>query len=196
MISEGSSGRALQALICNSCTRGRRGLGNLTSRKTTLSRNLRRVQDQIDALVGGGTAVLAGWRSSTIDAHLYSDEDEVFHDIQAIKERLQLNIEFARPEDFVPPLEGAEDRHVFSETVRRVGFFHYDPYSQLLSKVVRGFRRDLLDAKSFVDSGMVDISGFRDLVSGIPDAAYARYPALSREAVQEAVDAFLEELSS
>ena len=52
--------------------------------------------------------MLAGWRSSTIDAHLYSDEDEVFHDIQAIKERLQLNIEFARPEDFVPPLEGAE----------------------------------------------------------------------------------------
>lgn len=147
-------------------------------------------------LVGGGTAVQVGWRQSTIEADLYSDEDEVFRDVQAIKERLQLNIEFARPEDFVPPLEGAEDRHVFIETVQRVSFFHYDPYSQLLSKVVRGFRRDLLDAKSFVDSGMVDISSFRDLVSKIPDAAYARYPALSREAVLEAVDAFLEELPS
>jgi hypothetical protein len=45
--------------------------------------------------VGGGTAVLAGWRESTIDADLYSDREEIFRDIQAIKERLQLNIEFA-----------------------------------------------------------------------------------------------------
>ena len=43
-------------------------------------------------LVGGGTAVLAGWRSATIDADLCADRDEVFRDIQGIKERLQLNI--------------------------------------------------------------------------------------------------------
>ncbi len=54
-------------------------------------------------LVGGGTAVLAGWRSATIDADLCADRDEVFRDIQGIKERLQLNIEFVRPEDFVRP---------------------------------------------------------------------------------------------
>ena len=141
--------------------------------------------------VGGGTAVLAGWRESTIDADLYSDKEEVFRDVQGIKERLNLNIEFARPENFVPALAGSADRHVFIESVGKVSFYHYDPYAQLLSKVVRGFGRDMQDAERFLDSGMVDAGRFRDLVSAIPDAAYARYPTLSREAVLEAVDDFL-----
>jgi len=141
--------------------------------------------------VGGCTAVHAGWRESTIDADLYSDTEAIFHDIQAIKERLQLNIEFARPEDFVPALAGSESRHVFIKTVGKVSFYHYDPYAQLLSKVVRGFNRDMLDASSFVTSGMVAPKRFRSLVNGIPDSAYAKYPSLSRRAVLEAIDDFL-----
>lgn len=141
--------------------------------------------------VGGGTAVLAGWRESTIDADLYSDTEAIFHDVQAIQERLQLSIEFARPEDFVPALTGSASRHVFIETIGKVDFYHYDPYAQLLSKLVRGFNRDMLDASSFVRSGMVDPERFRALVDAIPEAAYAKYPALSRRAVLEAVDDFL-----
>lgn len=71
-------------------------------------------------VVGGGTAVLAGWRPATIDADLYAERDEVFRDIQAIKERLRLNVEFARPEHFVPPLAGSSDRHVFIDRVGRI----------------------------------------------------------------------------
>ena len=141
--------------------------------------------------VGGGTAVFAGWRNSTIDADLYSDTDEIFGDIQGIKDRLDLNIEFARPEDFVPSLTGSDTRHVFIETVGRVSFYHYDPYAQLLSKVVRGFDRDMQDAINFVESGMVDALRFRTLVAAIPDAAYAKYPALSPHAVLSAVDNFV-----
>lgn len=142
-------------------------------------------------VVGGGTAVLEGWRKSTIDADLYSEDDALFRDIQGIKERLGLNIEFARPEDFVPPLAGTAERHVFVEKVGRVSLFHYDPYAQLLSKVVRGFHRDMEDARSFLASGMVEAKRFRSLVKSIPDAAYARCPTLSREAVNEAIDTFL-----
>ena len=141
--------------------------------------------------VGGGTAVYAGWRPSTIDADLYSDDEAVFRDVQGIKERLEVNIEFARPEDFVPALAGSESRHVFIETVRRVSFFHYDPYAQLLSKVVRGFARDMDDARHFLSSGMVDPGQFRSLVRGIPEKAFARYPALTRRAVLDAVEDFL-----
>jgi hypothetical protein len=141
--------------------------------------------------VGGGTAVLLGWRASTIDADLHADDDAIFHDVQGIKERLELNIEFARPEDFVPPLAGTAGRHVLVETIGRVSFLHYDPYAQLLSKVVRGFDRDLKDAERFIESGMVDPERFRSLVNGITDAAYAKYPALSRDAVRDAVDDFL-----
>jgi hypothetical protein len=142
-------------------------------------------------LVGGGTAVLEGWRESSIDADLYAKQDDIFRDVQNIKERLNLNIEFARPEDFVPPLKGSEDRHVFIETVGRVSFYHYDPYAQLLSKVVRGFARDLVDAKAFVTSGMVDPDRFRKLVHSIPAALYAKYPRLSSAAVRAAVDDFV-----
>ena len=142
-------------------------------------------------LVGGGTAVLLGWRDSTIDADLYCDREEIFHDIQRLKERLQLNVEFVRPEDFVPALDGTEERHVFIETIGSVSYYHYDPYAQLLSKVVRGFRQDLLDAERFLSSGMVDPERFRSLVQQIPKSAYSRYPALSRQAVLDAVHDYL-----
>lgn len=146
-------------------------------------------------LVGGGTAVYLGWRASSLDADLCSDREDVFRDIQGIKERLNVNIDFTRPEDFVPPLQKTEERHVFIDKIGTVTFYHYDPYAQLLSKVVRGFRRDLEDARKFVSSGMVDRARLRALVGAIPDAAYARYPSLSRAAVERALAAFLAEIA-
>jgi hypothetical protein len=140
--------------------------------------------------VGGGTAVHAGWRPSTIDADLYSEDDAVFRDVQGIKDRLQVNIELVRPEDFVPPLAGSDERHVFIEKMGGVSFYHYDPYAQLLSKLVRGFNRDMSDAESFIASGMVDATRFQDLVRAIPDRSYARYPTLSRRAVLNVVEEF------
>lgn len=142
-------------------------------------------------IVGGGTAVLSGWRDATIDADLYAERDEVFRDVQAIKERLGLNIEFARPEQFVPPLGGSAERHLFIDRVGDIDFFHYDPYAQLLSKIVRGFRKDLLDAEHFLRSGMVDPNRFRELVHEIPESAYSKYPNLSRASVVAAVDEIL-----
>ena len=142
-------------------------------------------------LVGGGTAVYMGWRRSSVDVDVYSDEDAVFRDIQEIKEELEINIEFARPEHFVPPLEGSAGRHVFIDMIGAVTFFHYDPYAQFLSKVVRGFKRDLDDARQFVGSGMVDPAKLRSLIADIPDSAFAKYPTLSRVAIGSAVEGFL-----
>jgi uncharacterized nucleotidyltransferase DUF6036 len=142
-------------------------------------------------LVGGSTALLAGFRASTVDVDLYAPDDRVFRDIQTIKERLDMNVEFARPEDFVPALPGTADRHVFIERLGRVDFYHYDPYAQTFAKVVRGFARDREDAESFVRSGMVDPERLRTLVRGVPDRAFAKYPALTKRAVIEAVDGFV-----
>ena len=146
-------------------------------------------------LVGGGTAVYLGWRRASIDVDLYSAQEAVFRDIQQIKERLNINIEFARPEAFVPPLRGSADRHVFIDTIGKITFYHYDPYAQAFSKIVRGFQRDLDDAEQFLRSGMVDPRRFRSLVAAIPDSTYARYPSLSRAGVEAAVDTFLAEAS-
>ena len=145
-------------------------------------------------LVGGGTAVYLGWRRSSIDVDLFSEQDSVFRDVQRIKEHLNINVEFARPEDFVPPLAGSADRHMFIQTIGTVTFYHYDPYAQLFSKIIRGFERDLADARNFIGSGTVDPAQFRSLVANIPDAAYARYPSLSRKGVEKAVERFLSEV--
>ena len=141
--------------------------------------------------VGGGTAVYVGWRPSSVDVDLFSREESVFRDIQGIKERLNVNIEFVRPEHFVPALRGTASRHVFIETVGRVSYYHYDPYAQVLSKVVRGFERDLDDACQFARSGMIDTEKLRALVHAISDSAYAKYPNLSPRAVRQAVDEFI-----
>lgn len=141
--------------------------------------------------IGGATAVDRGWRSSTIDADLHASDDRLFTRIQEIKESLRVNIELVRPEDFVPPLSDSESRHVFMDSIDSVSFFHYDPYTQLLSKIVRGFRQDVEDADRFLDDGLVEGDRFRALVRGIPDEAYVRYPNLSRDAVETAVDDFL-----
>ena len=66
-------------------------------------------------LTGGATAVLYGWRASTIDVDMkmVPDLDRVFRAIPEIKERLQINIELASPDDFIPVREGWEDRSPF-----------------------------------------------------------------------------------
>jgi hypothetical protein len=141
--------------------------------------------------IGGATAIDRGWRSSTIDADLHASDDRLFARIQQIKDRLRVNVERVRPEDFVPPLSGSENRHVFIDTIGSVSFFHYDPYAQLLSKIVRGFRQDVQDASSFIADGLVEIERFRSLVHDIPDRSYSRYPNLSRAGVESAVADFL-----
>ena len=50
---------------------------------------------------GGSTAVLAGWRESTVDIDIRFEPelDELYRAIPAIKEKLQINIELAAPPD-------------------------------------------------------------------------------------------------
>ena len=141
--------------------------------------------------IGGATAVDHGWRESTIDVDISADDDRVFREIQKLKESLDLNVELAKPEDFVPALSGTASRHLFIDTIGAVSFFHYDPYSQLFSKLVRGFRQDLEDAENFLAEGLVKAERFRALVKKIPKAAYSKHPALSRTGIHDAVDAFL-----
>lgn len=64
-------------------------------------------------LTGGATAVLVGWRASTVDVDLrFEPEDEgLMRRIPAAKEEIGVNIEFASPPDFIPELPGWRDRH-------------------------------------------------------------------------------------
>jgi hypothetical protein len=55
-------------------------------------------------LTGGATAVLYGWRDTTIDVDikLIPDHDEILQEIPRLKEALNLNVELAAPSDFIP----------------------------------------------------------------------------------------------
>ena len=63
-------------------------------------------------LAGGSSAVLRGWRANTVDVDMkmVPDRDEVYRALPALKESLELNIELACPDDFIPELPGWQER--------------------------------------------------------------------------------------
>ena len=109
-------------------------------------------------LVGGTTAVLLGWRQTTIDIDfvIRPEDDSILRELPAMKERLEINLELASPLDFIPVPEGWEDRSPLIKTIGNVSFHHFDPYAQVLAKIERGHAKDMTDAREFLDRGLID----------------------------------------
>jgi hypothetical protein len=137
---------------------------------------------------GGVTAVLFGWRPSTIDIDLklIPDSDDLLRDLPRVKESLGINVEFASPDDFIPELPGWRERSVFIAQHGLVSFFHYDPYAQALSKIERGHRQDVEDVRSMLGSKLVDPDKLLDLYTRIEDRLH-RYPAIDPASFRAAV---------
>src|SRR5713226_10634033 len=108
-------------------------------------------------LVGGATSVLLGWRDSTIDVDLkvVPESDELLRKVPELKERLQINIELASPDDFIPELPGWQERSRFVGQEGKLSFYHYDFYAQALAKIERGHWIDLEDVAELIASGLV-----------------------------------------
>jgi hypothetical protein len=139
--------------------------------------------------VGGATAVLMGWRASTIDVDLVisPESDELMRAIPRLKEELQVNIEFASPADFIPVPEGWEDRARFISQERRASFFHYDIYAQALAKVERGHHQDLEDVREMVRRGLVQPARAVEYFARMEPELY-RFPAVDPPTFKEAVE--------
>ncbi|NOT48196.1 MAG: hypothetical protein HOP17_10675 [Acidobacteria bacterium] len=137
---------------------------------------------------GGATAVLMGWRDSTVDVDLRFDPelDELFRSIPRIKEELQVNVELAAPSDFIPQLPGWETRSKYIGREGKVSYYHYDPYSQALSKIERGHRQDVLDVSSMLDTGLIDRARLWELFKEIEPLLY-KYPAIDPDSFSRAV---------
>ncbi len=142
-------------------------------------------------LAGGATAVLLGWRGTTIDVDfvMRPEDDAVLRAIPALKEELQINVELASPADFIPLPPGWEDRGTFIARIGKVTFFHFDLYAQALAKVERGHRQDLADVHEMLARGLVDRQEALEYFARIEPELY-RFPALDppsfRRAVEEA----------
>lgn len=141
-------------------------------------------------LTGGSTAILYGFRDGTIDIDIAGDMDELFSYLPKLKEDLHINIEMAKPTDFVPSLPGELNRHVMIGTFGKATFMHFDPYGQAFSKIVRGHATDLLDVKALVAKELVNAKTLCDWVKQLSDLEFSRYPRLTRSAVEAVVESF------
>src|SRR5207245_1676000 len=105
----------------------------------------------------GATAVLEGWRESTIDVDikLVPETDAVLRAVPSLKEELELNVELASPDLFLPVPPGWEDRSPFVTAEGSLTVRHFDLVSQALSKVERGHSRDRRDVMEMLRRGLV-----------------------------------------
>ncbi len=140
-------------------------------------------------VVGGATSVLLGWRDSTInvDLKVIPERDDILKSLPPLKERLQINIELASPDDFIPELPGWRERSRFIRQEGTLTFLHYDFYAQTLAKIERGHALDLQDVRHMIQDGLVEPQRLLDLFTAIEDQLY-RYPALDAATFRRAVD--------
>jgi hypothetical protein len=143
-------------------------------------------------LTGGATAVLRGWRATTIDIDLklVPDSDELLREIPRLKETLQINVELASPDQFIPELPGWQDRSLFVRQIGKLSVYHFDLYSQALAKIERGHTKDLADVRSMFEDGLLEPDRLRGLFGQIEPLLF-RYPALDPPRFRRAVEGFL-----
>lgn len=138
---------------------------------------------------GGATAVLEGWRETTvdIDLDLEGDAERLLRALPAIKEELQVNVELAAPHHFLPELPGWRERSRYIGSEGELSFYHYDPYAQALSKIERGHAGDLRDVASMFDHGLIVASELTRLFEAIEPELF-RYPAVDPRALRRKVE--------
>jgi hypothetical protein len=143
-------------------------------------------------LTGGATAVLVGWRASTVDVDILPvpEQESVLRAVPRLKDELRVNVELASPRDFIPVPAGWEDRSVFAAREGRLTFYHFDPYSQVLAKVERNHDQDLVDIRAMIERDLVDAARALKYLTEIEPELY-RYPAIDPSAFRRRAEELL-----
>lgn len=142
---------------------------------------------------GGASAVLFGWRATTIDVDLriVPESDRLLRAMPLLKESLELNIELASPADFIPEVPGWAERSHFIGKQGRLSFFHYDFYSQALAKIERGHAQDRDDVEEMLRRGLVEPARALEYFDEIEPELY-RYPAIDPASFRRAVNSAIQ----
>jgi hypothetical protein len=171
-------------------------------RKVTVER-LRQFMDELAAsargpgkiyFTGGATALLLGFREQTIDVDIKLDPEPagVFEAIARLKDSLDLNIELASPDDFIPVTSDWREHSPLVASVGGLQFFHYDLALQALSKLERAYEQDLEDVRNLVGGGHVRPEELRRKFAQI-EPQLVRYPAIDAPRFKKNVEEFLRE---
>ena len=131
-------------------------------------------------LTGGATALLEGWRSATVDLDLKLDPEPegVFAAIARIKEELDVNVELASPDDFLPQLADWREKSPLIGRFGPLEVRHYDLRAQALAKLARGFERDTGDVLAMLDRGLVTCDALRSALAQM-GPRLERFPRVS-----------------
>jgi hypothetical protein len=145
---------------------------------------------------GGASALLIGWRESTVDVDIRLDPEPsgIFQAIAKLKQDLNINIELASPQDFLPPLPGWRERSIFIERQGQISFYHYDFTAQALSKLSRGYDRDKIDVQAMYKQNLFSLENLRNGLAAI-EPELIRYPSLNPDDLKRNVATFLESLN-
>ena len=140
-------------------------------------------------LTGGATAVLVGWRPTTIDVDILfePESDRLLRAVARLKNELRVNVELASPGDFVPLPSGWRERSVLVARHGGLSVFHFDPYAQALAKLERAHAKDLEDVRALVGAGLVDPVVALRLFDEIEPHLY-RFPAVDARGFRSRVE--------
>ena len=143
-------------------------------------------------LTGGATAVLQGWRPSTIDIDIKMEpeSDRLFRALPRIKNELEVNVELKAPDQLIPEVPGWKERSTFIAREGRLSCYHDDFYAQALAKIQRGHAKDRLDVQEMMARGLVERGELRRRFEQIEPQLY-RYPAIDPAAFRRAVEEVL-----
>ena len=140
-------------------------------------------------LTGGAALVHRGIRPGQtldIDIQITIDPANLMAQIAQLKQKMNINIEFASPGDFIPLPTQWEARSEFIKRYNQVDAFYFDWYSLALSKMQRANRQDVLDVQLLVRQGCVDVNELdllcQDVLNKIGHPPYDRLlPNLSSQ---------------
>jgi hypothetical protein len=139
---------------------------------------------------------LIGWRHTTVDIDIRLDPEPpgIFQAIAKLKQELNISIELASPQDFLPPLPGWRDRSVYIGKRGQISFYHYDFTAQALAKLSRGYDRDLDDVQAMYRQKLFSLPELRNGFEAIAPELI-RFPALDPETLRRKVEAFIDRVT-
>ncbi|HEU0002081.1 MAG TPA: DUF6036 family nucleotidyltransferase [Ktedonobacteraceae bacterium] len=133
-------------------------------------------------LVGGAALVHMGVRSGftqDIDVQVSgADEGDLIVAIQRMIERMQINVEFASPVDFIPLPKQWEAHARFVGRYGMIDVFYFDFYSIALSKMERGNSRDIADVQLLVQQSIITLdeldNAYQEVLAQLGKGRYPR----------------------
>ncbi|HZO72846.1 MAG TPA: DUF6036 family nucleotidyltransferase [Ktedonobacteraceae bacterium] len=140
-------------------------------------------------ITGGAALVHRGIRSGQtldIDIQITIDPANLMTQVVQLKQKMNINIEFSSPGDFMPLPQQWEARSEFVNRYGQVDVFYFDWYSIALSKMQRGSQQDIIDVQLLVNQKFVDVREldllYQDVLNKIGNPPYDRLlPNLSQQ---------------